>query len=299
MNMSIENFGFCENDTISHKIHHLVANHLLGVEQLNKVVCRYDDMRRNFNRYPKDFAETESDEWIFSEDLGPFKPKGWSRCYSDTTGVPISITHPDFLDLTLREKNRGAIGLDLPTWFCQTQDAPFVMIVAQDPLRDPEWYGDKKDEQFVCNEAVVSSPFGLQDAHHRENGRGGRRMWLLVKALLSKGYNVYLTDCKKYFVYSHSETDEYTTPEKVELYRRILNEEIKIINPLLIVTLGHTAERYCRKMLGSDCRLSGYIPHFSGRAGQSINNFFGVVSSNVSDLAELYACHIDLLVKRR
>lgn len=301
-------FGFCENETISHKIQELIANSLLGVEQLDKIERRYDDMRDNFYRYPKDFVTDDKEEWKFSKGLEPFTPKGRKDYYCDTTAVPIPITHPDFIDLTSRtkEQGRGAIGLDLPTWFYQSPKAPFIMIVTQDPLRNAEWYGDKGnttyhtkkyDEIFLCEDAIVSSPFGLQDAHHRETGNGGKRIWRLVQVLLERGYNVYLTDCRKFFVYSHRESDLYTTSEKRNLYRDILKKEIEIINPKLIVTLGCSADESCRSLLGNDSRLSGYIPHFSGTAGGKIKEFFGLeCKTDIDRLAELYADHIEALV---
>lgn len=296
--MNKHNFGFCENKTIADKIHDIIADNVLGREQLGKIVRRYGDMRANFNKYPKDFAKNKTEEWIFSDDLKPFAPIG-RDCYSDTTAVPIPITHPNFLDLTSRDNKRGAIGLDLPTWFYPTHDAPFIMIVAQDPLRSAEWYGDKKGENFICSDAVVSSPFGLHDAHHREKGNGVKRMWLLVRVLLERGYNIYLTDCRKFFVYNHHESDLYTTSEKMNLYQNTLKKEIEIINPELIVTLGHSADKGCRSLLGNDRRISGYIPHFCGTAGHKIKEFFGLESkTDIDELAKLYADHIETLVKK-
>lgn len=299
MRIDKQNFGFCENEIISHKIHRLVANNLLGVEQLPKIICRYDDMRVNFNKYPSDYAKTKDEQWVFSEGLEPFAPKG-REPYGDTTAVPIPVSHPDFMDLTTRNERRGAIGLDLPAWFYPHPDAPFIMIVTQDPLRSTKWYGDEVNEEFICNDAVVSSPFGLQDAHHREKGTGGKRMWLLVRALLERGYNIYLTDSRKFFVYNHHESDIYTTPEKINLYRDILKEEIDIIDPTLIVTLGHSAHESCRMLLGDDIRLSGYIPHFCGTAGHKIKEFFGLESkTDIDELAKLYAGHVENLVQAK
>ena len=257
-------------------------------------------MRNNFFSYPKDFVTDDKGEWKFSDDLKPFAPKG-RGCYSDTTAVPIPISHPDFIDLTTRtkEQGRGAIGLDLPTWFYQSPEAPFIMIVTQDPLRSAKWYGDEVDEKYICNDAVVSSPFGLQDAHHRERGTGGKRMWLLVRALLELGYNVYLTDCRKFFVYNHTQSDKYTTAEKMDIYRNILLEEIKIINPKLIVTLGHSAHKSCQELLGDDKRLSPYLPHFCGTAGHKIKEFFEIKQKvSIEDLASMYANKIAELAKQ-
>lgn len=60
----------------------------------------------------------------------------------DTITVPIPITHPDFKDLTTRTEKRGAIGLDLPTWFNLKNTDKRIMLVAQDPLRGNTWYSD-------------------------------------------------------------------------------------------------------------------------------------------------------------
>ncbi len=40
--------------------------------------------------------------------------------------------------------------------------------------------------------------------------------------------------------------------KNINLYRNILNEEIDIINPKLIVTLGDSAEKSCRSLLEDD-----------------------------------------------
>ena len=82
----------------------------------------------------------------FSDDLKPFNG------YTDTTSVCIPILNPlfrkDFAD-------KGAIGLDLPTWFNVQVDNVRIMLIAQDPLRDAKWYEE-------CHDAIVSSPFGLR-----------------------------------------------------------------------------------------------------------------------------------------
>lgn len=289
-------YGFCSvGGQIAQKIYNLIACDILGKEQKDKIITRYNDMRYNFNNYPKDYVKGGRKEWVFSEGLSPFKPEGRKTFYTDTTAVPMPITHPEFIDLTVRTEcqGKGAIGLDLPTWFCQTGNEPFIMIVAQDPLRSCKWYGE-------CNDAVVSTPFGLQDANHRERGNGGLRIWTLVQQLLSMGYGVYLTDCRKYFVHNHQKSNEYSKA-KIGVYKKILKEEIEIIRPLLIVTLGHEATDYCQMILDNDNRLSGYIPHLSGTANGVINKFiaknFGINPKGAKQQAEYYAKYIDNKVR--
>ena len=279
---------FLDDKEIAGRIYEMLANDILGKEQLEKIKLRYHDMSRNFFKYSKDEAEKSGHKdsvWEFSPGLEPFKPAGWERCYEDTTTVPIPITHPDFIDLTLREVKRGAIGLDLPTWFNLRNNDRRIMIVAQDPLRNNKWYSDvdipeedRKNkpgskEDYVCIDALVSSPFGLHGRGWRENKRGGGRMALLV--------------------YDASESAEYSKGKK-EIYKAILYKEIDIVNPKSIVALGNQAYSYCHEQIGDDARLL-YVPHFSGAATWKAKDFFkipGTQKVSIEELAEKYAEYI-------
>ena len=286
------NFGFCANEQIAQKNYELIANDLLGIEQFDKIQTRYNDMRRNFNNVAEDYIRDDRKAWTFSEGLCPFTPKNRTKPYSETTAVPVPMTHPDFTDLTTRTEKRGAIGLDLPTWFNIRDGHPVIMLVTQDPLRSAEWYGDKVSDNYLCTDAVVSSPFGLHDAEHRGNGNGGKRMWLLVKELIGKGYGVYLTDCRKYFVYSHKESDRYTTDKKTTLYKAILHKEIDLVEPQKIVALGADARSYCGS-IGIETFPERSLPHFSGAAGKQIKAHFDYEGSrSIAELAKMYADEI-------
>lgn len=299
---------FLDDKKIAGWIYEMLANDILGKEQLEKIKLRYYDMSRNFSKYSKDEAEKSGHKdsvWEFSPGLEPFKPAGWERCYEDTTTVPIPITHPDFIDLTLRELKRGAIGLDLPTWFNLNDNNKRIMIIAQDPLRNNKWYSDidipKKDrekkpgrkEDYICVDALVSSPFGLHGRGWRENKRGGGRMALLVEKLIEHGYGVYLSDCRKYFVYDASESAEYSKGKK-DIYKAVLHKEIDIVNPKSIVALGNQAYSYCHELIGDDARLL-YVPHFSGAATWKAKDFFNIPGTqkvSIEELAEKYAEYI-------
>lgn len=249
-------------------------------------------MCRNFFNYSKDEAEKleksgqKAGIWAFSKRIEPFMPKGWDRYYEDTITIPISITHPDFIDLTTRTVKRGAIGLDLPTWFNLKDNDRRVMILAQDPLRDNTWYSDidKLDsdtsdkigcrEDYICLGALVSSPFGLHNKSWRDKKNGGGRMKALVEILIERGYGIYLTDCRKYYVYDASESAKYSKGKK-EIYKTILHKEIDIINPRSIVALGNQAYSYYRELSGDDERLL-HMPHFSGLTTGSQKKFFEI-----------------------
>ena len=240
--------------------------------------------------------------WEFSSGVEPFTPTGWNRYYEDTITVPIPITHPDFKDLTTRTEKRGAIGLDLPTWFNLKNNDKRIILVAQDPLRDNTWYSDIDKfpkgktgckEDYICIDALVASPFGLHGKSWRDKKNGGGRMALLVEKLIEHGYGVYLTDCRKYFVYDHRESAEYSK-EKKNIYKAILQKEIGIVNPQRIVAVGNEAYDYCHELIGDDVRLL-HVPHISGLAAKKQKIFFELdenKKTTIEELVERYAKYI-------
>lgn len=299
---------FLDDKEIAYQIYEMLANDILGKEQLEKIKFRYDDMYRNFFNYSKEEAGkliksgTEACVWEFSKGIEPFTPKGWNRYYEDTITVPIPITHPDFKDLTTRTEKRGAIGLDLPTWFNLKNNDRRIMLVAQDPLRDNTWYSDVdkfpkgktgRKEDYICIDALVASPFGLHGKSWRDKKNGGGRMALLVEKLIEHGYGVYLTDCRKYFVYDHKESAEYSK-EKKSIYKAILQKEIGIVNPQRIVAVGNEAYDYCHELIGDDVRLL-HVPHISGLAAKKQKIFFELdenKKTTIEELVERYAKYI-------
>ena len=112
--------AFLDDESVGRRIYDLLANDVLGREQLEKIKLRYYDMHRNFFNYTESEAERlkkageEAEVWKFSEGLEPFTPKGWDHCYDDTYTVPIPITHPDFIDSRRGLKNAGPSDLTCP-----------------------------------------------------------------------------------------------------------------------------------------------------------------------------------------
>ena len=151
---------FLDDKEIACRIYEMLANDVLGKEQLEKIKLRYDDMYRNFFNYSKDEAQKlglKDAIWEFSSGVEPFTPTGWNRYYEDTITVPIPITHPDFKDLTTRTERRGAIGLDLPTWFNLKNNDKRIMLVAQDPLRDNTWIKRMEVAEWHCLSKSLSN----------------------------------------------------------------------------------------------------------------------------------------------
>ena len=115
----------------------------------------------------------------------------------------------------------------------------------------------------------------------------------LLKKLIEHGYGVYLTDCRKYFVYDHKESAEYSK-EKKSIYKAILQKEIGIVNPQRIVAVGNEAYDYCHELIGDDVRLL-HVPHISGLAAKKQKIFFELdenKKTTIEELVERYAKYI-------
>ena len=73
---------FLDDKEIACRIYEMLANDVLGKEQLEKIKVRYDDMYRNFFNYSKDEAQQlglKDDIWEFSSGVEPFTLTGWYR----------------------------------------------------------------------------------------------------------------------------------------------------------------------------------------------------------------------------
>ena len=261
---------FCNECGLSYDVPHLVAEWLLGVEYLHRIESRYEQMRNGY-----DYPYTEWQK-VFTEDLKPFNG------YTDTTSVTIPIGSTQ-LGSDIKALHKGAIGVDLPTWF-NIQGNKHIMIVAQDPLRSSKWYGE-------CFDAVISSPFGQQDLGHRQRANGGKMMSLLVEQIVSNGYGVYLTDANKFFIHDHKTTDMFSAAH-MDMYAEIMRQEIEFVKPAVIVCLGKRAEILCKKM-GLQNILK--LPHLSGTArGAIVKRFPRLedVGATAENITEEYAREI-------
>ena len=186
--------------------------------------------------------------------------------------------------------SKGAIGVDLPTWFNIQNNNPRIMLIAQDPLRSNKWYGE-------CKDAVLSSPFGLHDATHRDSPKGGKMVNELIHRLVSAGNAVYLTDARKYFIYNHKTSDKYADTRKQD-YLSILKKEIEIVKPKLCVCLGNRASSIMYDIATNNGELQISciaLPHLSGAARGAIVKRYPLLlerKATATNIAEQYANEI-------
>ena len=268
---------FCNACGLSQSVPHLIAGRLLGISRLPHIVARYRQMQEGY--------DCTYEEWqsLFTDDLRPFNG------YHDTTAVTIPIAHKQFKQ-DFSEIGKGAIGLDLPTWFNIQSENKRIMLIFQDPLRSVKWYGE-------CHDAVVSSPFGLQDKTHRENPRGGKMADELVKRLVTNGYGIYLTDARKFFVYDPRTSRAYSR-NRMQVYADILRQELDLVQPSICILLGNEAEWAFVKTQLTVSYLK--LPHLSGTARGAIVERYPhlrEIGATAEHIAEAYAEEIIAYIK--
>ena len=274
----ITNNHFCNDCHLTELIPQLVADELLGTENLPLLKERYQQMRNGYNLTYLEWRK------IFTEKLKPFRAE-----WDDTTAVTMQIKHQLFKN-DFERMGRGSIGLDLPTWFDIQEKNPRIMLIFQDPLRG-ECYQE-------CKDAVLSSPFGLHDATHRSRGNGGKMADELVKQLMSNGIGVYLTDAHKYFIGDHSTSDAYSLVFAKKVYAKILAKEISIVKPDLCVCFGNRANNVMYDVTTKNPELmisSITLPHLSGTARGAIVKRYPLLlerKATVTNIAEQYANEI-------
>lgn len=264
--------AFCNTCCLTEAIPKLIAEELLGIRQLDKLKARYEQMRKCYDFSYADWQEA------FTDELKPF------RGYTDTTSVVIPVSHPLFRQ-DFDSLNKGAIGIDLPTWFNMQADVPRIMFVAQDPLRSNKWYGE-------CSDVVVSSPFAQHDATHRNHG--GRMVNLLFERLTDKGYGLYLTDAHKFFIYDSVTSGTYSKSRQ-GVYVEILSKEMELVCPELCVCLGNKAKE-CVNRCGVEVR-SISLPHLSGTARGAIIRRFPVLKEMKATVENVTSVYVDEIIK--
>lgn len=261
---------FCNDCHLSDDIPKLVANDLLGIQQLDKLKARYKQMRKCYNYSYEEWQKE------FSDDLKPFNG------YTDTTSVCIPIFNSFFKQ---DFNGKDTIGLDLPTWFNIQVDNIRIMIIAQDPLRNTKWYER-------CHDAIISSPFGIHDASHRKKGNGGKMVNSVIDELVQKGFGIYLTDANKYFVHDRKTSNSYSE-SKLKVYSDILQKELDLVKPNLCVCFGKIAKDVLDKCT-TNVKII-ILPHLSGSARGAIVKKFPIlkeIKATSENIANVYVNEI-------
>lgn len=181
----------------------------------------------------------------------------WNTNFDNSKSDDTNCVYPKHLiqkEQNITDKS-VLLGIDLPTWFGQkSSKGKKIIIVGIDPLRNNSTF--KKANANLETDVIIGTPY----AFHHEKMRLGktRAYWEFVNGLSQDNF-VYVTDIYKTFFYtdiskkqrsySYYATDAYLR----EQVQKVLHEEIKLINPDLIITLGaqsftHLTNSNCPKL---------------------------------------------------
>ncbi|WP_067150260.1 uracil-DNA glycosylase family protein [Pseudotamlana agarivorans] len=173
--------------------------------------------------------------------------KGEKASEIEIDGLPITTLHRNSLiSDELIPKGTGLLGVDLPYWegdFENSQNK--IMIIGIDPLRDENAF--KKAGANTYNHVLLSSPF----AYHANKKSSFKTF---INHLAENNF-IYLTDVYKTFfskglkAYKSYNYYNKKTKEFPQITKMLFNE-IKLIEPDLIITLGADTYKQLTKSKG-------------------------------------------------
>jgi len=136
--------------------------------------------------------------------------------------------------------NKSLVGIDFPTWFnINTSNTKRIMILGIDPLRSVNAF----EGYDLNNQTLIGTPYAMHRKSMREGNQGIlRSYWGFVKSLIDKNYGIYLTDIFKVYFMSQNQRSynhKYFIENKQKHLKQILEKEIEMINPDLIIVLGN------------------------------------------------------------
>jgi hypothetical protein len=159
-------------------------------------------------------------------------------------------------------KNTSLIGLDLPLLFTSDNpNAETVVIVGIDPLRKRKDFRD-----FKPGNVIIGTPYALHSTFYRESKGRTKSYSDFVKHVVSKGYNVYVTDIFKIWMNDSEKTekDRFYFGDEISESNEVLLQEIEIIQPKIIIAFGNLVEKHLTKIRLSDEIKITKLPHPSG-----------------------------------
>ena len=173
-------------------------------------------------------------------------------------------------------ENSTLIGVDLPLFFkCPESEAQTVMIVAQDPLRKRDDFPDFKDEDVV----IIGTPFAFHNSKSMQKKTNTKLVLALIKNIVAKNYHVYVTDVYKVWMKTETGKGLPLLEKDSAIFEQLLREELDIIDPKIIITLGNIARdgyRNISKDFDPETqKLHKPLTHPSPSAGGKWNELIG------------------------
>jgi hypothetical protein len=181
------------------------------------------------------------------------------REFKDAYNQKISSSHEGFIPkqkqswkIPFQEKktlnhweNSTLIGVDLPLFFkCPESQAQTVMLVALDPLRNPDHFSDFKDE-----DVIIGTPFAQHSSYYREDSQ--KIVFDFIKHIVDKNYHMYVTDVYKVWMKMREDEKSHLLFKKNEstIFKQLLRKELDIIEPKIIITFGNDAKKAIEKQI--------------------------------------------------
>ncbi len=233
--------------------------------------------------------------------------------------IKINELNKVFVELLQNKSHISNIGIDLPLSFGEINSTNnSTIVVALDPKRNNK--SNKIQNQNKENPSIsVGSIFNL----HSEAGKNtGKNCYWDFVSYLTKSSFVYLTDIFKiYYEFTDStgqkilsnKDPDFTQKSNVAYEKNIsiLKEEIRIINPKRIITLGKDARESVIKIMDiktenneiqiiSNDKEFIFLPHISTTVTQSIKTIgdlykgLGILTKN----EEIFKIGSDLILNR-
>ena len=176
---------------------------------------------------------------------------------------PAHAMNDRIRQLTKTDEQRKPVGIDLPVLIKpeQSEAKATVVLLGQDPLRKSK----DIDEAKVFDNAFIGTPYRV---HHLNGLPTNTRVYpKLIQRLLEKGYDVYLTDVRKYYPSPAKESEKQQAGNA-----DLLIKELGCLKGHFILVLSgqqsqHFYNLYKDKL---DAVKSDYViclPHLSGVGG--------------------------------
>ena len=204
--------------------------------------ARYDQMSKNFLEVGYDDRDKEGNlMW----NLYGCQTR-LEGCHDARLAVPLKKYELDNNETNRIMGNEGNFGHDMPVWLCKKgvdfKQCKRVMLVTQDPLRTNDPAGA----------VYLSTPFSLHCKGYRADGYVLKYTTLISK-ILERGVAVYATDFKKWYAKKRGYVGDKRFHGIMSQAREILEKEIGLFKPNLIVVAGRDPYAFMRKMMTQTC----------------------------------------------
>lgn len=238
----------------------------------------------NFHTIFSDLLSTSFNDWY----------KAISYFKSEFEKVPTTEKFEYFAKSELKISNAEHFyltGFDMPCWVSKEKSDKNIMILASEPLRNEDSWGDSDKYSSIS----INTPFSYHSSNIIGNEKRSERRhyWDLIDWLVDY-YNatVYLTDIRKFWF---AGWEHYKAFHNSETHINVFKKELDFIKPDLVIVFGSRPLNILQteKLLSSDINLTkkklpengfileqnlGYIVlpliHPSGAAGGPRKQFF-------------------------